>query len=105
MSRQEGLPVSGPASHTMVSSYDTTASPRDSAAVRPPGHLKDSSSPGHDGDLPRIVPPACRPPADAALLVLAMVVNSVVCNHAFQWDVVGRYFTTAAVLDGLHLTL
>ncbi|ROQ94010.1 polar amino acid transport system permease protein [Streptomyces sp. 2132.2] len=43
--------------------------------------------------------------AAAALLVLAMVLASVVRNEAFQWDVVGRYFTTAAVLDGLLLTL
>ncbi|WP_055586602.1 amino acid ABC transporter permease [Peterkaempfera griseoplana] len=43
--------------------------------------------------------------AAAALLVLGMVVNSVVRNQAFQWDVVGRYFTTTAVLDGLLLTL
>ncbi|WP_442812961.1 hypothetical protein [Streptomyces sp. NBC_01343] len=43
--------------------------------------------------------------ADAALLVFAMVLVSVVRNEAFQWDVLGRYFTTAAVLDGLLLTL
>ncbi|MEN8651449.1 amino acid ABC transporter permease [Streptomyces sp. 21So2-11] len=59
-------------------------------------------------DLPRIVPRrhvARWLAAAAALLVLAMVVNSVVRNRAFQWAVVGRYFTTAAVLDGLLLTL
>lgn len=43
--------------------------------------------------------------AAVALLVLAMVVNSVVRNRHFQWNVVGRYFTTRAVLDGLVLTL
>jgi polar amino acid transport system permease protein len=43
--------------------------------------------------------------AAAALLVFAMVVSSVVRNRAFQWDVVARYFTTSAVLDGLLLTL
>ncbi|GGP99159.1 putative amino acid ABC transporter, permease protein [Streptomyces roseolilacinus] len=43
--------------------------------------------------------------AVVALLVFAMVVNSVVRNRAFQWDVVGRYFTTTAVLEGLLLTL
>ncbi|WP_066953487.1 amino acid ABC transporter permease [Streptomyces lushanensis] len=43
--------------------------------------------------------------AAAALLVLAMVVNSVVRNPRFQWSVVGQYFTTPAVLDGLLLTL
>jgi polar amino acid transport system permease protein len=43
--------------------------------------------------------------AAAALLVFSMVLNSVVRNEAFQWSVVGRYFTSAAVLDGLVLTL
>ncbi|GAA4309642.1 amino acid ABC transporter permease [Streptomyces venetus] len=43
--------------------------------------------------------------ATVALLLFAMVVNSVVRNRAFQWDVVGGYFTSAAVLDGLLLTL
>ncbi|MFI6937856.1 amino acid ABC transporter permease [Streptomyces sp. NPDC050418] len=43
--------------------------------------------------------------AAGALLVLAMVLNSVVRNDAFQWGVVGDYFTTVAVLDGLLLTL
>ncbi|MFJ3623858.1 amino acid ABC transporter permease [Streptomyces iakyrus] len=59
-------------------------------------------------DLPRIVPRrhvGRWAVAAAALLVLAMVLNSVARNQAFQWAVVGRYFTTAAVLDGLLLTL
>ncbi|MEU4270712.1 amino acid ABC transporter permease [Streptomyces sp. NPDC026092] len=59
-------------------------------------------------DLPRIVPRRRVGrwlTAVAALLVFAMVVNSVIRNRAFQWDVVGQYFTTAAVLDGLLLTL
>ncbi|AWZ08870.1 amino acid ABC transporter permease [Streptomyces sp. ICC4] len=43
--------------------------------------------------------------AAAALLVFGMAVDSVVRNDAFQWGVVGRYFTTSAVLDGLLLTL
>jgi polar amino acid transport system permease protein len=61
-----------------------------------------------EDDLPRIVPRrhvGRRLTAAASLLVFAMVVNSVVRNRAFQWEVVGRYFTTAAVLDGLLLTL
>ncbi|MFB7282186.1 amino acid ABC transporter permease [Streptomyces hydrogenans] len=61
-----------------------------------------------ESDPPRIVPrrhTGRRLTAAAALLVLAMAVGSVVRNRAFQWDVVGRYFTTAAVLDGLLLTL
>ncbi|WP_327068928.1 amino acid ABC transporter permease [Kitasatospora sp. NBC_01250] len=40
-----------------------------------------------------------------ALLVLAMVADSVVRNPRFQWDVVGSYLTTTAVLHGLTLTL
>ncbi|MEU9996627.1 amino acid ABC transporter permease [Streptomyces sp. NPDC050848] len=62
----------------------------------------------HDRDLPRIVPRRRVGrwlTAAVALLVFAMVVNSVVRNRAFQWDVVGQYFATAAVLDGLLLTL
>lgn len=43
--------------------------------------------------------------AGLALLLFAMVLNSVVRNDAFQWSVVGQYFTTSAVLDGLLLSL
>ncbi|MCX5210822.1 amino acid ABC transporter permease [Kitasatospora sp. NBC_00240] len=43
--------------------------------------------------------------AAAALLLLAMALNSVVRNKAFQWDVVAAYFTSTSVLDGLVLTL
>ncbi|MFJ3824599.1 amino acid ABC transporter permease [Streptomyces nodosus] len=70
-----------------------------------PGAVK--HSPG-SRDLPRIVPrrrPGRRLAAAVALLCLAMVVDSVARNQAFQWDVVSRYFTTSAVLDGLLLTL
>ncbi|WP_258564572.1 amino acid ABC transporter permease [Streptomyces himalayensis] len=59
-------------------------------------------------DVPRIVPRRRVGrwlAAAGALLVFAMVLNSVVRNPAFQWGVVGRYFTTSAVLDGLLLTL
>ncbi|MFE9422857.1 amino acid ABC transporter permease [Kitasatospora sp. NPDC006697] len=41
----------------------------------------------------------------AALLLLALVASSVVRNPRFQWGVVGDWFTTAAVLRGLTLTL
>lgn len=60
------------------------------------------------GDPPRIVPRrriGRLLSAAAGLLLLAMTVNSVVRNDAFQWEVVGRYFTTPAVLEGLLLTL
>ncbi|TWV21976.1 amino acid ABC transporter permease [Streptomyces albidoflavus] len=43
--------------------------------------------------------------AAVVLLLLAMAVNSVVRNEAFQWGVVADYFTTPAVLRGLGLTL
>ncbi|MFE2553558.1 amino acid ABC transporter permease [Streptomyces sp. NPDC059355] len=61
-----------------------------------------------EGDPPPIVPRrhlGRRLSAAAALLVFAMVLVSLVRNEAFQWDVVGQYFTTTAVLDGLLLTL
>ncbi|MEU6371002.1 amino acid ABC transporter permease [Streptomyces sp. NPDC046931] len=96
----------------MVSPSDIAHSSRVSASVPRAGHL---TAPGHtpgrpspEDESPRIVPRrhvGRRLTAAAALLAFAMVVNSVVRNDAFQWDVVGRYFTTAAVLDGLLLTL
>ncbi|WP_055563843.1 amino acid ABC transporter permease [Streptomyces atriruber] len=64
--------------------------------------------PPEPSDEPRIVP---RPRAGqwtaavAVLVLLALVVNSVVRNEAFQWDVVADYFTSASVLRGLGLTL
>ncbi|MDG4864280.1 amino acid ABC transporter permease [Streptomyces sp. T-3] len=57
---------------------------------------------------PRIVPVRRTGQWAAAVVVLALLagaLNSVVRNDAFQWDVVGDYFTTAAVLRGLGLTL
>jgi polar amino acid transport system permease protein len=41
-----------------------------------------------------------RPP-----LPTCLALNSVLRNEAFQWDVVGQYFTSASVLRGLGLTL
>ncbi|MGW6273416.1 amino acid ABC transporter permease [Streptomyces sp. NPDC055060] len=43
--------------------------------------------------------------AAAVLVLLALALNSVVRNDAFQWDVVGDHFTSASVLRGLWLTL
>ncbi|MFI6643406.1 amino acid ABC transporter permease [Streptomyces sp. NPDC050504] len=63
--------------------------------------------PGSD-DVPRIVPVRRTGQWVAAavvLLLLAGAVNSVVRNEAFQWDVVGDYFTSTSVLRGLGLTL
>jgi polar amino acid transport system permease protein len=43
--------------------------------------------------------------AVAVLVLLGLAVTSVVRNKAFQWDVVGDYFTSDSVLRGLWLTL
>ncbi|MEU9168104.1 amino acid ABC transporter permease [Streptomyces sp. NPDC048420] len=43
--------------------------------------------------------------AVAVLALLGLAVNSVLRNRAFQWNVVADYFTSAAVLRGLWLTL
>ncbi|MFG3043543.1 amino acid ABC transporter permease [Streptomyces sp. NPDC048241] len=84
----------------MATPSDVTSTP----VLKPP-----AAAPPSDGtELPRIVPrrhPGRWLAAAVALLVLAMVLNSVVRNDAFQWQVVGQYFTTTAVLDGLLLTL
>jgi polar amino acid transport system permease protein len=56
----------------------------------------------------RIVPrrrPGLWTTAVAVLVLLGLALNSVVRNDAFQWDVVGEYFTSASVLRGLWLTL
>ncbi|MDX3854311.1 amino acid ABC transporter permease [Streptomyces sp. AK02-01A] len=73
-----------------------------------PGSPKRATSPPETDELTRIVPRRHLGrwlSAAVALLVLAMVVNSVIRNERFQWSVVGEYFTTPAVLDGLLLTL
>ncbi|MGW2489035.1 amino acid ABC transporter permease [Streptomyces sp. NPDC001606] len=90
----------------MVSPSDTDSS-RLPVSV-PPVEGPQTPGPGAPEDLPRIVPRrhfGRLLTGGAALLVFAMVVGSVVRNRAFQWDVVGAYFTTGAVLDGLLLTL
>ncbi|MEU6058843.1 amino acid ABC transporter permease [Streptomyces sp. NPDC047097] len=77
-------------------------------ASAPPGPASAVSAPPDTGPPPPIVPRrhlGRRLAAAVALLLLARLLDSVVRNDAFQWDVVGRYFTTAAVLDGLLLTL
>lgn len=84
----------------MATPSDTTSTP----LLKPPA----AAPPSDDTELPRIVPRRHLGrwiAAAVALLVLAMVLNSVIRNDAFQWQVVGQYFTTAAVLDGLLLTL
>ncbi|MFD5032288.1 amino acid ABC transporter permease [Streptomyces sp. NPDC058220] len=74
----------------------------------PASRKPDASAPPGADEVSRIVPrrhPGRWLSAVVALLALAMAVNSVVRNERFQWSVVGRYFTTPAVLDGLLLTL
>ncbi|MFI7387929.1 amino acid ABC transporter permease [Streptomyces sp. NPDC049813] len=66
------------------------------------------SAPPDPAAVPRIVPQRrvgqwCA--AGLVLALLALAVTSVLRNEAFQWDVVAEYFTTAAVLRGLGLTL
>ncbi|MEU6452461.1 amino acid ABC transporter permease [Streptomyces sp. NPDC046979] len=83
----------------MVMPSEVTPAP----AARP---AKPASTPGPD--LPRIVPRRHVGrwlTAAVALLLFALVLNSVARNDAFQWNVVRHYFTTAAVLDGLLLSL
>ncbi|MFD6620109.1 amino acid ABC transporter permease, partial [Streptomyces albidoflavus] len=67
-----------------------------------------SAPPAAASTAPRIV--ARRRPgqwvaAALVLVLLGLAVNSVLRNEAFQWDVVGEYFTTSSVLRGLGLTL
>ncbi|MFJ1929854.1 MULTISPECIES: amino acid ABC transporter permease [unclassified Streptomyces] len=73
--------------------------------ARPAPSLKDDDT---AADRLRIVP-ARRTgqwaAAVAVLVLLALALNSVIRNDAFQWDVVGDYFLTTAVLRGLWLTL
>jgi polar amino acid transport system permease protein len=43
--------------------------------------------------------------AAVALVLFAMVVNTIVTNPRFQWEVVASYFTQASILNGLLLTI
>jgi polar amino acid transport system permease protein len=43
--------------------------------------------------------------AAGVLVLVAMLVNTLVTNPRFEWDVIGRYFLSSRVLDGLALTL
>ncbi|MET7495192.1 amino acid ABC transporter permease [Streptomyces sp900116325] len=73
-----------------------------------PAPLSENGGKGNDAARLRIVPVRRTGQWAAAavvLLLLALALNSVIRNDAFQWDVVGDYFTTASVLRGLGLTL
>ncbi|MEU6393743.1 amino acid ABC transporter permease [Streptomyces sp. NPDC046939] len=66
------------------------------------------SAPPTASAAPRIVPrrrPGQWAAAALVLILLGLAVNSVTRNEAFQWDVVGEYFTSSSVLRGLGLTL
>jgi polar amino acid transport system permease protein len=41
----------------------------------------------------------------ATLVLAAMLVHTLLTDHRFQWGIVGQYFTSASILDGLELTL
>ena len=43
--------------------------------------------------------------AAVVLLLVAMLVHTLVTNPRFQWDIVGSYFLSSRVLDGLELTI
>ena len=43
--------------------------------------------------------------AAVVLLLVAMLVHTLVTNPRFQWDIIGRYFLSSRVLDGLALTI
>lgn len=78
-----------------------TADTSTATAAAPPGDVT-----GHPA--PRIVPRRRTgqwAAAAAVLVLLALALQSVVRNDAFQWDVVADYFLTPAVLRGLGLTL
>ncbi|MER7177284.1 amino acid ABC transporter permease [Streptomyces mesophilus] len=87
---------------------DVTSAPIPSAGAAPPPAGGPLAAEHAGSATPSIVPRrhfGRWATAAVALLVFAMVLNSVVRNDAFQWGVVGDYFTTSAVLDGLLLTL
>ncbi|MFC8452398.1 amino acid ABC transporter permease [Kitasatospora sp. NPDC057223] len=88
---QDVLPAAGPRPLPLVK-----------APATPADHLPD---PLTDAPIVARRRPGQLVSAAFALLLLAMAVNSVVRNKAFQWDVVADYFTSTSVIDGLLLTL
>ncbi|MGR6969505.1 amino acid ABC transporter permease [Streptomyces cynarae] len=70
--------------------------------------LAEPAAAAEEAAPPRLVPRRHLGQWAAALVVLVLLgfaLASIVRNEAFQWDVVGAYFTSAAVLRGLWLTL
>ncbi|MEV0263236.1 amino acid ABC transporter permease [Streptomyces sp. NPDC050617] len=77
-------------------------------ATTSPPYERDGAPDPDPGARPRVVPVRRTGQWIAAavvILLLAMAANSVARNKAFQWDVVGAYFTSSSVLRGLGLTL
>ncbi|GAA3479767.1 amino acid ABC transporter permease [Streptomyces yanii] len=92
----------------MSAQTDAFPQPRPAPLSKDPVPLSKRSDTGHDAEQLRIVPVRRTgqwTAAVAVLVLLALALSSVVRNDAFQWDVVGDYFTTASVLRGLGLTL
>ncbi|GHF85571.1 amino acid ABC transporter permease [Streptomyces sp. NRRL_ISP-5395] len=81
----------------------TVSLPPSSSSASSPAPTKDAAD-----AVPRIVPVRRTGRWAAAVVVLvllALALNSVVRNDAFQWDVALSYFATVPVLRGLWLTL
>ncbi|MEG9548691.1 MULTISPECIES: amino acid ABC transporter permease [Streptomyces griseus group] len=81
----------------------TVSLPPSSSSASSPALAKDATD-----AVPRIVPVRRTGRWAAAVVVLvllALALNSVVRNDAFQWDVALSYFATVPVLRGLWLTL
>ncbi|MFB7220231.1 amino acid ABC transporter permease [Streptomyces sp. NPDC056227] len=92
----------------MSAQTDAFPQPRPAPLSKDPVPLSKGSDTVHDAEPLRIVPVRRTgqwAAAVAVLVLLALALSSVIRNDAFQWDVVGDYFTTASVLRGLGLTL
>ncbi|QRY64055.1 amino acid ABC transporter permease [Gordonia sp. PDNC005] len=74
-----------------------------------PGSVGPVSRPGDDDLLAAPVVGARHPwqwvGTGVVLVLTAMFVHTLVTNDRFQWDVVGDYFASSSVLNGLWLTL
>jgi polar amino acid transport system permease protein len=82
---------------------DVAGAARPDPSAAPPGRESDADL------LAAKVVPRRRPgqwvAAAAVLVLVAMVVNTLITNRRFQWEVVAAYFTEASILHGLLLTI